>query len=106
MALQLLHEQNLVDVVARQAVRRCDQDAVEPGGCGRIPQPVKAGAVQRSAAVTVITKDMLRRQVPALGLDLGAQALQLLLRGVRLGLALGRDPGVDGYGLHDGSPGV
>jgi len=104
MALQLLYEQNLVDVVARQTVRCRDHDALEAGGRDRIPQPVQAGAAQRGAAVAVIPKDMLQRQVPALSLNIGAQALELLLSGVCLGLALGRDPGVDGYGRHGGSP--
>lgn len=88
--LQLLYEQNLVDVVARQAVRRRDHDALEASGRGRIPQLIQAGAAQRGAAVAVIPKDMLQRQVPASSLDIGAQALQLLLSGVCLGLALGR----------------
>src|SRR5215213_11496837 len=34
---------------------------------------------------------------------MGAQAVELLLNGLRLGLAPARDPGVGGY-LHDGSP--
>ena len=104
MVLHFLHEQNLVDVVARQAVWCRDHDALEASGRGCIPQPVQAGAAQRGAAVAIIPKDMPQRLVPALSLNIGAQALELLLSGVCLGLALGRDPGVDGYGWHGGSP--
>ena len=43
------------------------------------------------------------RQGPALHPGMGVQAIELLLSGLRLDLALGRDPGVRGY-LHDGCP--
>jgi hypothetical protein len=41
--LQLLDQEDLVHVVARQPVRLGDQDAVEPDARGDVAQTVKAG---------------------------------------------------------------
>ena len=103
--LQLLDQEHLVHVVARQPVRLGDQDAVEPGARGGVAQTVEAGPPQAGAAVTVVAKDALGRQDPTLTLGMGAQTVELLLSGLRLGLAQGRYSGVDGY-MHDGSPPV
>src|SRR5215212_11118163 len=66
---------------------------------------VEAGPPQAGAAVAVVAEDAVRCQAPALPLGMGAQAVELLVSGLRLRLALGRYPGVDGY-LHGGSPPV
>ncbi len=102
-SLQLLDQQHLVHVVACQPVRRGDQDAIQPGTRGDVAQAVQAGTPQAGAAVAVVTKNVLRREVPAACRGMGAQAVELLLNGLRLGLAPARDPGIGGY-LHDGSP--
>jgi hypothetical protein len=101
--LQLLDQEHLVHVVARQPVRRGDQDAVQPGTRRGVAQAVQARAPEARAAVAVVAEDVLRRQGPALRRGMGVQAIELLLSGLRLDLALGRDPGVRGY-LHDGCP--
>lgn len=101
--LQFLDQEHLVHVVARQPIRRGDQDAVQPSACGGVAQMVKAGTPQTGATVTVVAKDVLLRQLPAACRGMGAQAVELLLNGLRLGLAPGRNPSVGGY-LHGGSP--
>src|SRR4051812_12920956 len=103
MSLQLFDQQHLMHVVARQAVRRGDQDAVQPGARGGIAQPVQARTPEAGAAVAIVAKDVLLHQVPAGSHGMGAQALKLLLNGLRLSLAPARDTGIGGY-LHGGSP--
>ncbi|MBV9776235.1 MAG: hypothetical protein JO143_04215, partial [Acetobacteraceae bacterium] len=103
MSLQLFDQQHLVHVVARQPVRRGDQDAVQPGARGGVAQVIEAGTPQAGAAVAVVAKDVLLRQLPAASRSMGAQAVKLLLNGLRLGLTPARNPSVCGY-LHGGSP--
>lgn len=95
-ALQLLQHDHLVDVVARQPVRCRHEDQVE-GGVGRlIAQGIQPGAVELGPAAAVVTKDVLLRYAPArlLG-DKGLQTAHLLLDGLSLLLALGRDSDVE-----------
>lgn len=101
--LQLLDQEHLVRVVARQPVRRGDQDAVQPGARGGVAQVIEARTPETGAAATSVAKDVLLRQAPAERRGMGAQAVELLLNGLRLGLAPGRSPGVDGC-LQGGSP--
>ena len=105
MLLQLLDQEHLMNVVASQAVRRGDQDAIQPGTRRCVAQAVQAGAAQHSPAATVVAEDPLGRQGPAPHRGVGVQPLELLFSGLRLGLALGRYSGVGGY-LHGGSPPV
>ena len=72
MLLQLLDQQRLVHVVARQPVRLGDQDAIQPGTRGGVAQTIEAGPPQLGAAVAVVAEDMIRRQAPALSLGMGA----------------------------------
>ncbi len=90
--LQLLDQERLVHVVARQPVRLGDQDAVEPGARGGVAQAVQARAPQAGAAVAVVAEDTVRRQVPALRSGVGAQPIELLVSALCPGLALGRYP--------------
>ena len=102
--LQLLHKQNLMDVVAGQAIGRGDQDAIDPSAGDGIAQPVETRALQDSAAIAVIAKDVLGGEIPVLGENIGPQPLELLLSRLALGLALGRNTNVDGNHRHGGSP--
>jgi hypothetical protein len=101
--LQLLDQQHLMHVVARQPIRRGDQDPVQTRARRGIAQAVQARTPEARTTVAVVAEDVLRRQGPALRRGMSAQAVELLLSGLRLGLALGRDPSIRGY-LHGGSP--
>src|SRR5689334_19611907 len=103
MPLQFLDQQHLMHVVARQAVWRGDHDAIQPAARGGIAQSVQAGTPEAGAAVAVVAKDVLLHQLPAASQSMGAQALKLLLNGLRLSLTPARNPGIGGY-LHGGSP--
>jgi hypothetical protein len=61
---QLLQRQDLMDVVARQPVRRGDHDQIERAGGRAVAQAVEARPPQRGAAVAVITKDAIGGHVP------------------------------------------
>jgi hypothetical protein len=101
--LQLLDEQDLMHVVARQPIRRGDQDPVQTRARRGVAQAVQAWTLEARAAVAIVTEDVLRRQDPTLRRSMSPQAVELLLSGLRLDLALGRNPSVSGY-LHDGFP--
>ena len=103
-ALQLLQKQDLVDGVAGQPVGVGDEDAVELGRRGEVAELVEAGATQRRPGVPVVAEDVVILERPLALRDAAAQAVELLVDGLRLGLALGRDPGVD-RGSHRHPPG-
>src|SRR3954454_10427247 len=87
--LQFLNEQHLMDIVARQPIRRGDEDAVQTRARCCIAQAVQAWTPEARTTMAVVTKDMLRRQNPALRLGMSTQTVELLLSGLRLSLALG-----------------
>ena len=89
-ALELLQQHHELDVVARQAVRIGDQHLGDLAYPHRIAQPIQARAVERRPAAAVIAEDALARQHHTLAAQMSAQPLELLLDGLRLGLALGR----------------
>lgn len=62
----------------------------------RVAQAVKAGPLQAGTAVAVATEHAICRHTPTLALGMGTQAIELLVSRLRLGLALGRYPGVNG----------
>src|SRR3954451_1826698 len=92
--LQLLDEQDLMDIVARQPIRRGDQDPVQTRTRRSIAQAVQARTPEARAAVAIVAEDVLRRQNPALRRGMSTQAIELLLSGLRLDLALGRNPSI------------
>ncbi len=59
---------------------------------------------EAGAAIAVVAEDAIYGQAPALPLGMGAEAIELLVSCLGLGLALGRDPGVDGYLYGDSPP--
>src|SRR3954467_15646350 len=102
-SLQFLDQQHLAHIVARQSVRRGDQEAVQPSARDGVTQAVQAGTPEAGAAVAVVAEDLILRQDPALRRGMAAQAVDLLLNGLRPSLAPARDSDVAGYS-HDGSP--
>ena len=56
-----------MDVVARQAVGRGDQHAVDLAALDGVAQAVEPRAGQRGAAVAVVAEDVRRIERPALG---------------------------------------
>jgi len=103
--LQLLDQKRLMHEVARQPVRLGDQDAVQPGTRSHVAQAVEARPLQAGAAVAVVAEHAICRHAPPLALGMGTQAVELLVSRLRLGLALRRHSGVNGY-VHGGSPPV
>ena len=63
---QFLQQEHLVDVFAREPVRRGDQDHVQLRGGRAVAQGVEARSGERRAAVAVIAEDPLRCHRPAL----------------------------------------
>ncbi len=82
----LLDQQHLVHVVARQPVGRGDQHPVEDAQGGAVAQPLQAGTPQAGAAAAVIAEDVLLRHRPALPEGVRPQAIELL--GDAVGLRL------------------
>src|SRR6266508_445233 len=95
MPAEFVDEQHLVDVVTGQPVGRGDHDQVKLGQRGMVPQPVQTRAAKAGAAVAVVAVDVLVTQCPATLGHRGTQPVKLLLDGLRLGLAGGRDPRID-----------
>src|SRR5215218_6972528 len=81
--LQLLNEQDLMHVVAREPIRRGDQDPVQMRARCSIAQAVQARTPEVRTTVAVVTEDMLRRQNPALRCGMSTQTVELLLSGLR-----------------------
>jgi hypothetical protein len=71
-SLQFFDQQHLMHVVARQPIRRGDQDAVQSGTRGDIAQAVQTRAPEAGAAVAIVAKDVLLHQVPVAGRGVGA----------------------------------
>ena len=95
-ALQLLEEDHLLDVVARQAVRLGHQRAVALAAPRGVAQASSPGRFRIGPAVAVIAEDGLGREGPALGLDVGRADRRSCCSIVCAWAWLaGRDPGVD-----------
>jgi hypothetical protein len=90
---ELLEDQHLVGVGAREAIRTQAQHGVQRAGLGRVAQAVERRAVQPGARVAVV--DELGNDVVASVARCRAQQLQLRADRAALLLALGRDARVD-----------
>lgn len=101
--LELLKEQDLMDILAGQAIRRGDDHLLELACGDPLTQPVEAWSCERGAAEPVVAKDVLGLPTPALGGTLGLDALQLLGDSLGLDLLIGRHPDVLGY-AHNAPP--
>ena len=79
LALQLLHDQELMDVVADQAVGRSDQDAIDLSAGNSIAQSIQTRALHDPTAVAIIAKHVLGSEIPVLCENIGPQPIELLL---------------------------
>jgi hypothetical protein len=66
MLLQFFQQQNLMNIVASQAVGRRNQYKIQLACCCLIPQPIQAGTLQGGSTVPVISKDVFNRYPPVL----------------------------------------
>lgn len=55
-ALELLQQEDLVDILAGETIRRRDEDALDMRGGDGVAQGVEAGAAQGDTAVAVVTE--------------------------------------------------
>ena len=72
MSFQLLNEQHLVDIVAREPIGGGDEHPIELGQGRVIPQAVQAGPREAGATVAVVPVNMVLIQDPALVGDIVA----------------------------------
>ena len=101
-AAELLQEQDLVGVLAGQAVGGEDAEDLDLAVAHAIAQGVEAGPVEAGAAAALVPEHVVVVQVVTLGLGPGAQGGELAVDGLLALLALGRDASVDG-GAHGSS---
>ena len=102
-AAELLEQQHLVGVAARQAVGREHRDDLDRGVARRVAQAVEARAIEPRAAVAVVAEDVRLGQRVAFGLRPAPQARELAVDGLLAFLALGRHSRVD-RGTHQVIP--
>src|SRR5918994_3650004 len=96
----LFQEHHLMHVVAREAVGRGDEHAVDLASLHGVAQAVEPRARQHGAAVAVVAEDMSQIEGPVLGrvrANMRGQPLELLLNGLVVDLVAGRDAPVDRY---------
>jgi hypothetical protein len=95
-AVQFVHEQHLVGVAPREAVRRVDIDPVQPASRSKVAQLLERRACQGGAAIAVIDETLSRRKDQPIRRDPRLQGCDLAGNGVLASLLLGGDPGIDG----------
>jgi hypothetical protein len=69
---ELLNEQQLVDILACQAIGSCDDHQIKVGQSDLITQTVKARSLQTCSAVAIITKHMLILPFPSVRLTMSS----------------------------------
>jgi hypothetical protein len=77
---EFIQEQDLMDLVTRQSIRFGDEDAVELGQDGEVPEPVEAGTPQRGPGRAVVAEDLISRELPPALSDDASQSAELLIR--------------------------
>ena len=95
--LELIDQDYLMHVVARQAIGRGDHEAIKFTRPHHIAQTVKGRAFEVSPTVTIVTKDAILAEGPALLVNILAKTVQLLLDGLHLDLRAGRHPDIHCY---------
>src|SRR4051794_28718812 len=95
-AAQLVHQEDLVGVAARQPVGRVDVDAIERAGGGRVAQALEGRADERGPAVALVDEAMLGRDAQPLPRQARLEGGELARDGLVGRLLVGRDAGVDG----------
>ena len=93
---ELLDQQDLVGVAARQAVGSEDVDAVDQTARHPVAQPLQSRAPQGGAAEPLVDKDILGLERDAVGADPVAQRGHLAVHGVAARLLISRNPCVKG----------
>ena len=102
-ALELFENQDLIGVLAREAIRTQHQRGLEGAGLGAVAQPVETWPVQARAAVSVIHAHVGIHHVVVLLMRPARERIQLRRDGALLLLAFGRYAGVQ-RDLHDRPP--
>jgi hypothetical protein len=95
-AFQLLQQQHLIGIWARQAVWRMHRELIDPARGGDITQALQGRADQGCPAVPLVNEDQVLQQWHPGGSDPLPQGSELTLNGVGLRLLLTGDPGIDG----------
>jgi hypothetical protein len=90
-------QHQLVNIIPGQTIRRSDHKAVNLPSRDLISQPIQTRPVEASATMTIISKDVLARQLPSLLADITHQPFQLLFDRLGLRLTQGRDPRINRY---------
>src|SRR4051794_12934516 len=88
---KFVQQQDLMGVIAGEAIGGGEQQAVEDPGGDLLAESFQAGAVQGRTAEAVVAEDEIVSENPALSLGMDAQAIQLLVNGLGLGLVLRRN---------------
>ena len=94
-ALELFENQNLIGVLAREAIRTQHQRRLECPGLGAVAQPVEARPVEARTAVSVIHADIGIHHVVVLLTRPARERIQLRRDRALLLLAFGRHAGVE-----------
>jgi hypothetical protein len=72
--LEFLHEQDLMDRVTREPIRIGDEDAIELGQGGEIPELVEAGTPRPGPGIAAVSEDVIFRELPTAVSDDASQA--------------------------------
>jgi len=104
-AAELLEDQRLIGVLAREAVRAEHRDDVDLRVADGVAQGIEPGPVEPGAAVALVAEGMLGPELMTGLFCPGAQGRELAVDGLLTLLPLGGDPGIDG-GAHGSSPSV
>ncbi len=103
----LLEQDDLMHIVAREPVRCGDQNPIEFAQSRTVAQPLQTWPGELGAAIAIIAEDVLRGDAPALLKGVSLQAINLLSEAVSLRPALGGDPLRDRFGMTSAwQPGV
>jgi hypothetical protein len=92
---QLINQQNLIGVAARQAVGRMNVEPIKRAGRRQITQPLQRWADQGGAAVAVIDKTMVGQNGQLIGRNPRLQRRELTGNGVAARLLLIRYAGIE-----------
>jgi hypothetical protein len=92
---QFFHEQHLVGIPTRQAVRGTDRESIDAAQRGEIPQALQAGTNQGRAALPIVDKRALGRKVQTILTGPFVQGGHLAFDRLGRGLALRGDARVE-----------
>ncbi len=95
--LQFLQQQDLMDIVARQPVRRSDHNHIKRSIRCAVAQTFKTPDVSGRRRCSRHHKNLIERHLPALLPNVTCQAFHLLLDCLRLCLALRRHASIEGH---------